>query len=158
MTDYSQLFFIWPPIAILLIGLLSGWFLQRFVLVKQMEELETQHLDLLRAAEDEMHAARDEARLQGQKLDEAQMAITLGYERLTLLDRRLKDADDRLAALPESASVETALPPTVDSAEVEQLRQQLADRQALHSSNSGGDRRRRARCLCRGGMWRVQQE
>jgi outer membrane protein OmpA-like peptidoglycan-associated protein len=100
LIDYSQLYLIWPPIAILLIGLVAGWFLQRYVLVKQMEELETQHLDLLRSAEDEMHAARDEARLQGQKLDEAQMAITLGYERLTLLDRRLKDAEDRLIAPP----------------------------------------------------------
>ena len=116
MTDYSQLYLVWPPIAILLIGLAAGWFLQRHVLVRQMEELETQHLDLLRSAEDEIHASRDEARLQSQKLDEAQMAITLGYERLTLLDRRLQ---------------ETERPITAPDDEVLRLRQQLADQETF---------------------------
>ena len=127
MTDYSQLYLVWPPIAILLIGLAAGWFLQRHVLVRQMEELETQHLDLLRSAEDEMHAARDEARLQGQKLDEAQRAITLGYERLTLLDRRLKEAESQMPAeLPAELAAESAA-----SAEVEVLRQELAEQQVF---------------------------
>ena len=127
MTDYSQLYLVWPPIAILLIGLAAGWFLQRHVLVRQMEELETQHLDLLRSAEDEMHAAREEARLQGQKLDEAQRAITLGYERLTLLDRRLKEAESRMPAeLPAELAAESAA-----SAEVEVLRQELAEQQVF---------------------------
>ncbi len=116
MTDYSQLYLVWPPIAILLIGLAAGWFLQRHVLVRQMEELETQHLDLLRSAEDEIHASRDEARLQSQKLDEAQMAITLGYERLTLLDRRLQETGRPIAA-PDD--------------EVLRLRQQLADQETF---------------------------
>ena len=127
MTDYSQLYLVWPPIAILLIGLAAGWFLQRHVLVRQMEELETQHLDLLRSAEDEMHAAREEARLQGQKLDEAQRAITLGYERLTLLDRRLKEAESQMPAeLPAELAAESAA-----SAEVEVLRQELAEQQVF---------------------------
>ena len=129
MTDYSQLYLIWPPIAILLIGLLSGWFLQRHVLVRQMEDLETQHLDLLRSAEDEMHAARDEARLQGQKLDEAQLAITLGYERLTLLDRRLKEAEDRVVSPPPAPS----LPAEAAGREEElaRLRQRLAEQEVF---------------------------
>ena len=131
MTDLSQLYLIWPPIAILLIGLISGWFLQRHVLVKQMEDLETQHLDLLRSAEDEMYAAREEARLQGQKLDEAQMAVTLGYERLTLLDRRLKEADDRMVGLP---TVDNVVPIPVDQAleeEIVRLRQRLAEQEVF---------------------------
>ncbi len=129
MTDYSQLYLVWPPIAILLIGLAAGWFLQRHVLVRQMEELETQHLDLLRSAEDEMHAARDEARLQGQKLDEAQRAITLGYERLTLLDRRLKEAESRMPAeLPEELAASTV---GAAHEEVRHLRQQLAEQQVF---------------------------
>ncbi len=129
MTDYSQLYLVWPPIAILLIGLVAGWFLQRHVLVRQMEELETQHLDLLRSAEDEMHAARDEARLQSQKLDEAQTAITLGYERLTLLDRRLKEAENGMPAeLPaeSAAGAEAAA-----QEEVRHLRQELAQQQVF---------------------------
>lgn len=134
MTDYSQLYLVWPPIAILLIGLVAGWFLQRHVLVRQMEELETQHLDLLRSAEDEMHAARDEARLQSQKLDEAQMAITLGYERLTLLDRRLKEAESRIPAeLPgELLAAEPAAGAEVAAQEeVRHLRQELAQQQVF---------------------------
>lgn len=135
MIDFSQLDLIWPPIATLLIGLVAGWFLQRFVLVRQMEELETQHLDLLRSAEDEMHAAREEARLQGLKLDEAQLAITLGYERLTLLDRRLQDAESRLLASPVDLSV---APAEADSStvapneELIHLRSQVAEQQSLH--------------------------
>ncbi len=131
MTDLSQLYLIWPPIAILLIGLVSGWFLQRHVLVKQMEDLETQHLDLLRSAEDEMYAAREEARLQGQKLDEAQMAVTLGYERLTLLDRRLKEAEDRIVGLP---TVDNVVPLPVARAleeEIVRLRQRLAEQEVF---------------------------
>ena len=134
MTDYSQLYLVWPPIAILLIGLAAGWFLQRHVLVRQMEELETQHLDLLRSAEDEMHAARDEARLQSQKLDEAQMAITLGYERLTLLDRRLKEAESRMPAqLPgELLAAELATSAEVAAhEEVRHLRHELAQMQVF---------------------------
>lgn len=129
MIDYSQLDLIWPPIAILLIGLVAGWFLQRHVLVRQMEDLETQHLDILRAAEDEMHAARDEARLQGQKLDEAQMAITLGHERLTLLDRRLKEAEDRLLTAPAPQAAIAA--PSENQDEVTELRRQLAEQQVF---------------------------
>ena len=129
MTDYSQLYLVWPPIAILLIGLAAGWFLQRHVLVRQMEELETQHLDLLRSAEDEMHAARDEARLQGQKLDEAQNAITLGYERLTLLDRRLKEAESRM---PSQLGAESAVGAEAAAhEEVRHLRQELAQQQVF---------------------------
>ena len=133
MTDYSQLYLVWPPIAILLIGLAAGWFLQRHVLVRQMEELETQHLDLLRSAEDEMHAARDEARMQGQKLDEAQKAITLGYERLTLLDRRLKEAESRMPVeLPVemSAVAEHGADEEADE-EVRRLRYELAQQQVF---------------------------
>ena len=129
MTDYSQLYLVWPPIAILLIGLAAGWFLQRHVLVRQMEELETQHLDLLRSAEDEIHAARDEARLQGQKLDEAQMAITLGYERLTLLDRRLKETESRIPEISEAAAGDEAGDEADE--EVIRLRQQLAEQQVF---------------------------
>ncbi len=128
MTDYSQLYLLWPPIAILLIGLVSGWLLQRHVLVKQMEDLEAQHLDLLRSAEDEMHAAREEARVQGQKLDEAQMAITLGYERLTLLDRRLKEAEDRI--LPAMAPAADRTSPAQEE-ELVRLRQRLAEQEVF---------------------------
>lgn len=128
LTDYSQLYLLWPPIAILLIGLVSGWFLQRHVLVKQMEDLEAQHLDLLRSAEDEMHAAREEARVQGQKLDEAQMAITLGYERLTLLDRRLKEAEDRI--LPAMAPAADKTSPAQEE-ELVRLRQRLAEQEVF---------------------------
>ncbi|MBY0505047.1 MAG: OmpA family protein [Bryobacteraceae bacterium] len=124
MTDYSQLYLIWPPIAILLIGLLSGWFLQRHVLVRQMEDLETQHLDLLRSAEEEVYTARDEARLQGQKLDEAQLAIQVGYERLTLLHRRLKEAEERLVTLPGPAKPE-------QEEELARLRQKLAQQEVF---------------------------
>jgi len=128
LTDYSQLYLLWPPIAILLIGLVSGWLLQRHVLVKQMEDLEAQHLDLLRSAEDEMHAAREEARVQGQKLDEAQMAITLGYERLTLLDRRLKEAEDRI--LPAMAPAADRTSPAQEE-ELVRLRQRLAEQEVF---------------------------
>lgn len=141
MTDYSQLYLIWPPIVILLIGLVSGWFLQRHVLVRQMEDLEAQHLDLLRSAEDEMHAAREEARVQGQKLDEAQMAITLGYERLTLLDRRLREAEDRILpaafAVPAPAPAPDKASPAPDKAspaheeELVHLRQRLAEQEVF---------------------------
>jgi len=134
LTDYSQLYLIWPPIVILLIGLVSGWFLQRHVLVRQMEDLEAQHLDLLRSAEDEMHAAREEARVQGQKLDEAQMAITLGYERLTLLDRRLREAEDRILpaafAVPAPAPAPDKASPAHEE-ELVHLRQRLAEQEVF---------------------------
>ncbi len=134
MIDFSQLDLIWPPIATLLIGLVAGWFLQRFVLVRQMEELETQHLDLLRSAEDEMHAARDEARLQGQKLEEAQLAISLGYERLTLLDRRLQDAETRLVAapVPDVTAEATSVAPKEELFQRAQIAEQLAFSQRLN--------------------------
>ncbi len=130
MIDYSQLHLVWPSVAILIIGLVSGWFLQRFLLVRQMEELETEHLDLLRSAEDEMHAARDEARLQGQKLDEAQKAISLGYERLTLLNRRLRESEATLAK-PAETPVAATEPSPEAAKEIAELRRQLAEHQAF---------------------------